>query len=105
MCGCFPNKASNTVAVLPSENAAHRPSIRGKRWMPTLLLQCQNCFFFRNLTEKAEARQWTNTSYQCQCLQDIFASIQRGEINGIALEWKFMVLQVKQPKVREFLSF
>lgn len=62
-------------------------------------------FFFRNLTEKAEARQWTNTSYQCQCLQDIFASIQRGEINGIALEWKFMVLQVKQPKVREFLFF
>ena len=58
--------------------------------------------FDRNLTEKVQARQWTNTSYQYLCLQDIFASIQRSEINGIALEWKFMVLQVNPLQVRNF---
>ena len=103
MCGYFLNIPSNT-AMLPPENAAHRDSIGGKWWVPTLLLQYQNCFFVRNLTEKVEARQWTNTSYQCQCLQDTFASTQRGEINGTALEWKFMVLQVNQLKVRKFSS-
>ena len=61
--------------------------------------------FHRNLTEKVQARKWTNTSYQCQCLQDMFASIQRSEINGTALGWKFMVLQVNQFKVRTFLSY
>ena len=61
--------------------------------------------FVRNLTEEMKAGRWTNTSYQSQCLQDIFASIQRGEINGTALELKFMVLQVNQLKVRKFLSF
>ena len=61
--------------------------------------------FVRNLTEEVIAGRWTNTSYQCQCLQDIFASIQQGEINGTALEWKFMVLQVNQLKVRKLLSF
>lgn len=58
--------------------------------------------FDRNLTEKVQARQWTNTNYQYLCLQDIFASIQRSEINGIALEWKFMVLQVNPLQVRKF---
>ena len=58
--------------------------------------------FDRNLTEKVEARQWTDTSYQCQFLQDTFASIQQSEINGTASEWKFMVSQINQLKVRKF---
>ena len=61
--------------------------------------------FDRNLTEKVQARQWNNTSYQYLCPQDIFASIQRSEINGIALEWKFMVFRVNPLQVRKFYFF
>ena len=52
--------------------------------------------FDRNLTEKVEVILWISTSYQCQFLQGIFASIQRSDINGTALMWKCMVMQVNQ---------
>ena len=43
----------------------------------------------RNFTGKAIATQLTDTSYQCQLLQDTFALIQLSVIIGTVSEWKF----------------
>ena len=48
----------------------------------------------RNFTGKAIATQLTNTSYQCQLLQDTFALIQLSVILGTVSEWKFTELNV-----------
>ena len=91
--------------MLPPENAPHRVVLEENGGYLLSSYDVKTVMFVRNLTEKMETRKWTYTSYQRQCLQDIFASTQRGEINGTVLEWKFMVLQVNQLKVRKFLSF
>ncbi len=48
----------------------------------------------RNFTGKATATQLTNTSYQCQLLQDTFALIRLSVILGTVSEWKFTELNV-----------
>ena len=104
---CFSNIATHctNTAMLPPENAPHRVVLEENGGYLLSSYDVKTVMFVRNLTEKMETRKWTYTSYQRQCLQDIFASTQRGEINGTVLEWKFMVLQVNQLKVRKFLSF
>ena len=44
----------------------------------------------RNFTGKGTATQLTNTSYQCQWLQDTFVLIQLSGMLGTVWEWKFM---------------
>ena len=48
----------------------------------------------RNFTGKATATQLTNTSYQCQWLQDTYASIQLSVMLGTVSEWKLTELNV-----------
>ena len=72
------------------------------KWLPRsvfcslhkVCIQSKTLSTDRNFTGKATATQLTNTSYQCQWLQDTYVSIQLSVMLGTVSEWKFTELNV-----------